>query len=145
MTVGIDREECRKCGKTWGVTMTPREDVICSDCSHTPRLPEGEVRRDDDGTIVVCLGGDAYLRWQVIGGDAYLRWQVIGEDPHRISMHGWRADHHVVDCERIGNVHDLMPGRHAAERNAPAPQHNPKFIDVELPLDAPDSKDQTRD
>jgi hypothetical protein len=25
-------EVCRDCGKTWGVTMPPREDVRCSDC-----------------------------------------------------------------------------------------------------------------
>ena len=119
--MSADREECRKCGKTWGVTMTPREDVICSDCSHIPRLPEGEVRREADGTLIVCLGGDAWLRWK-----------VIGEDPHRITMHGWRADSHVVDCERIGNIHDLMPAPHVTRSGKP-----PRFIDVELPLGLP--------
>lgn len=27
------RETCRECGKSWGVTMKPREDVLCSDCA----------------------------------------------------------------------------------------------------------------
>ena len=28
-----DRETCRECGHSWGVTMTPREDVLCSGCA----------------------------------------------------------------------------------------------------------------
>jgi hypothetical protein len=27
-----DRETCRECGHSWGVTMKPRESVLCSDC-----------------------------------------------------------------------------------------------------------------
>lgn len=26
------RETCRHCGKTWGVTMMPRESVLCDEC-----------------------------------------------------------------------------------------------------------------
>ena len=26
-------ETCNECGKTWGVTMTPRTEVLCTDCS----------------------------------------------------------------------------------------------------------------
>lgn len=28
----LDRETCRECGKQWGVSMTPREDVLCQEC-----------------------------------------------------------------------------------------------------------------
>ena len=28
-----DRETCRECGHSWGVTMTPRVDVLCSGCA----------------------------------------------------------------------------------------------------------------
>jgi hypothetical protein len=92
------RETCRQCGKEWCVTTEPRESVLllCSACSHTPRLPEGEVRRSPDGTTAVCLGSDCYARWK-----------VIGEDPHRVVTYGWRADRDVVDWQRTGNVYDL--------------------------------------
>lgn len=90
-------EKCRQCGKAWGVTTEPRDDVPCSDCAHTPRLPEGEVRRSPDGTTAVCLGGDYYTRWK-----------VVGEDPHRIVTYGWRADLDVVGWQRLGNVYDLV-------------------------------------
>ena len=26
-------ETCRDCGHSWGVTMTPRTDVLCTDCA----------------------------------------------------------------------------------------------------------------
>ncbi|MFJ4637552.1 hypothetical protein ACIP69_18250 [Streptomyces hygroscopicus] len=28
-----DREKCRECGHTWGVTTTPRTDVLCTRCA----------------------------------------------------------------------------------------------------------------
>ena len=31
--MATDREACRECGHSWGVTMTPRADVLCADCS----------------------------------------------------------------------------------------------------------------
>ena len=31
-------ETCKHCGKTWGVTMTPRADIRCSDCLRRPDL-----------------------------------------------------------------------------------------------------------
>lgn len=90
------RETCSRCGKTWGVNAEPREDVLCSECARTPKLPEGEVRTDIDGTMAVCLGGSHAFRWK-----------VIGEDPHGIVMHGWRADWHVIGWAVLGNVRDL--------------------------------------
>lgn len=90
------RETCGRCGKQWGVTTEPRADVLCTDCASTPRPPEGEVRISHDGVTVVCLGGDRYLRWKVIGSDA-----------SDTVMAGWRADCHVLDYQRIGNVYDL--------------------------------------
>ncbi|QYN17503.1 hypothetical protein [Amycolatopsis sp. DSM 110486] len=27
------REKCRECGHSWGVTMLPRTDVLCSECA----------------------------------------------------------------------------------------------------------------
>ena len=37
-----DREKCRDCGKTWGVTMKPRESVLCEECARPKpwRRPE---------------------------------------------------------------------------------------------------------
>lgn len=93
-----DIETCLKCGKTWGVTMPARENIVCSDCGRPP-LPEGEVRRADDGVMFVCHGGRP----------GTFRWRVVGEDPLRTLMHGWRMDHHVADAARLGNVYDLAP------------------------------------
>lgn len=89
-------ETCADCGKTWGVSTAPRDQVLCTGCSSTPRLPEGEVRVSPKGVTAVCLGGDRYLRWK-----------VIGVDPDAIGLHGWRADRHVADWRRLGNVGDL--------------------------------------
>lgn len=92
-----DTEVCKNCRREWRVTTTAREYVLCTDCSGTPTLPEGQVRRDSDGTLVVCLGGNG-------GG---LRWKVIGEDPHGSVRYGWRYDRDVRDWPVLGNVHDF--------------------------------------
>lgn len=34
-TASLMVEVCRDCARTWGVTMTPREDVLCSDCARS--------------------------------------------------------------------------------------------------------------
>ena len=31
-------EICKHCGKAWGVTMPPREDIACSECLRRPDL-----------------------------------------------------------------------------------------------------------
>lgn len=90
-------ETCTKCGKTWGVTIEPRDPIVCTECQRVPKPPEGEVRRNLDGVVAVCLGGGRYLRWK-----------VIGEDPEHW-LHGWRADSDVLNWAVLGNVHDLAP------------------------------------
>jgi hypothetical protein len=79
------------------------------------RLPSGEIRRDTDGTVAVCLGSDRDLRWK-----------VVGFDPRDIDMHGWRADRHVRDWAVLGNVHDLVPAESVAVQ---------RFEDVALPFE----------
>jgi hypothetical protein len=93
----MSTERCKQCGKEWAVsTPDARTDVLCSECSSLPRLPEGEVRRDPNGVTAVCLGGDRYLRWK-----------VIGEDPDRIVTHGWRCDGQVQSWAVQGHVYEL--------------------------------------
>lgn len=89
-----ETEVCKNCGHEWGVTTTPRENVLCSACVHAPRLPEGEVRTGPGGVLAVCVGAP----WD-------LRWHVVGVDPH--GAHGWRYDHQVADWRVIGNIHNL--------------------------------------
>lgn len=42
-TASLMVEVCRDCARTWGVTMTPREDVLCADCAR-PRPWKWPVR-----------------------------------------------------------------------------------------------------